>query len=444
MTPCLDTVIVNGLVLTQDSRATVFANGFVAIDGNRIAAVGGMADAGRLPPARETVDAGGRLVMPGLVNSHTHLPMSLFRGLADDLPLDRWLNDYIFPAEARCIDAESVRIGSLLSCAELLLSGTTTCCDGYFYEDQVAAAVLESGLRGVLGQGVVDFPAPGVPDPEDNVAAAADFVRRWQGRHRRILPSIFCHSPYTCGSETLKRAKAAADRAGVLFQIHVAESRQEAERLQSEQGAGPVAYLDRLGILDRRTLLVHAVWTGETDHACIAARKSAVAHCPESNAKLASGVAPLASLLSAGVTVGLGTDGCASNNDLDLWREMGFAAKLQKVALDDPTVVDAATAVNLAVGGGARALGLAGVVGALETGLAADVIIVDTHQPHLTPMYHPQSHLVHAARGADVSDVWVDGRRVVAGRRLLTIDLTALTAAVAVAKRRIVDSLAGA
>ena len=222
MTACLDTVIVNGLVVTLDSRATVISNGFVAIDGHRIAAVGGMAESGGPPPTRETVDAGGRLVMPGLVNSHTHLPMSLFRGLADDLPLERWLNDYIFPAEARCIDAETVRIGSLLSCAELLLSGTTTCCDGYFFEDQVAAAVLESGMRGILGQGVVDFPAPGVPHPADNVAAADGFVQRWKGRHRRILPSIFCHSPYTCGPETLKRAKAAADRSGVLLQIHVA------------------------------------------------------------------------------------------------------------------------------------------------------------------------------------------------------------------------------
>jgi len=246
--------------------------------------------------------------------------MTLFRGLADDLPLSLWLDEFIFPCEAKYLTPETVRVGTLLACAEMLLSGTTTCCDGYFFEDDVASAVYKSGIRGVLGQGVIDFPAPGVPDPSDNIKNAVRFVEKWQNVSPLITPSIFCHSPYTCCQETLKKAKAASDSKGLLFQIHAAETKSEYVRIQSEQHTTPVKYLDRIGSLDENTLIVHGIWLDDDDIEIIAKRRSKVSHNPQSNMKLASGVAPVPSLITAGVTVGLGTDGCASNNDLDLFR----------------------------------------------------------------------------------------------------------------------------
>jgi 5-methylthioadenosine/S-adenosylhomocysteine deaminase len=369
------------------------------------------------------LDAKGGIVMPGLVNTHTHLPMSLFRGLADDLPLSVWLNECIFPAEAKHINPESVRFGALLSCAEMILSGTTTCCDGYFYEDVVAAAVDDIGMRGVLGQGVIDFPAPGVPDPADNIKNAVAYAEKCQGLSHLIQPSIFCHSPYTCSEETLKRAKAAADSKGLVFQIHVAETREEYVQFQTESGMTPVKYLDRIGIVDPNTLLIHAIWLDPDDIEIISKRKAKVSHTPESSMKLASGIAPVSDLLKAGVTVGLGTDGCASNNDLDLFREMDTAAKLHKVNVLDSTVMNARTILHMATMGGAKAIGLDDVIGSLETGKQADIVVVDTRKPHLVPMYNPESQIVYAANGQDVKDVIVSGKILVRDGKVLTVNL---------------------
>ena len=419
-------VIYNGTVMTVNPGFDIHRPGMVVIRDGGIVEVGPWAPGRPLPPAARHIDAEGGIVMPGLVNTHTHLPMTLFRGLADDLPLDQWLNGHIFPAEARHINAEAVACGTRLAVAELLLGGTTCCCDGYFLAHQVAEAVEALGLRAVIGQGVVDFPAPGVPDPAGNVEAARDFVNRWQNRSPRIHPAIFCHSPYTCGRDTLVRAKAAARTAGCLFQIHVAET--EAERRQSitAHGLSPVARLENLDIWDDRTLAVHAVWVDQGEIEILARRRAAVSHNPQSNMKLAAGVAPVPDFLDAGVTVGLGTDGCASNNDLDLFGEMDTVAKLHKVQRLDPTVVDAATVLRLATIEGARVLGLADRIGSLEPGKRADLIVVDTRQPHLTPLYNPVSHLVYAARGADVRHTVIDGRLVMRDRRLLTIDLETL------------------
>lgn len=422
-----DTVIKNGTIVTVNPDFDVIEDGVIGIENGTIAYLGTHPDPGGddslLPRAAETIDADQGMVLPGLVNTHTHLPMTLFRGLADDLPLMVWLNEHMFPAEAAHVAPEPVRIGTLLACAELLLSGTTTCCDGYFYEDVVAEAVAAAGLRAILGQGVIDFPAPGVPDPGENVKAAVRFAEKWTARTPLITPSIFCHSPYTCGEETLKKAKAAATARGLLFQIHAAETQTEHARMQSEHGVSPIGYLDRLGILDHRSLLVHTIWVDDADIACIEKRRAPVSVTTESEMKLASGIAPVPAFLDAGIRVGLGTDGCASNNDQDMFQEMDMTAKLHKVHQLAPTVMDARTVLTLATLGGARALGMADTIGSVEIGKQADVIIVDTRRPHLTPLYSPVSHAVYAARGSDVRDVMVAGQWRVKNRKLAGLDL---------------------
>ncbi|MFO7713386.1 amidohydrolase [Desulfosarcina sp.] len=418
-----DAVIHNGTLVTVDDRSRIIESGWIGIRRGMIRAIESGPPDMPPPSAHLTIDAAGGIVMPGLVNTHTHLPMSLFRGLADDLPLMAWLNQHIFPAESRFIKPETVHWGTLLACAEMLLSGTTCCCGGYFFEDAVARAVVEAGLRAVLAQGVIDFPAPGVPVPAQNVAHARNYARRWKHRSHLVTPSIFCHSPYTCRDGTLTAAKAAADELDLIFQIHVAETRFERDQSIQESGLSPVARLDRLGILDRRTLMAHCVWIDAADMATMAKRGCTVAHCPESNMKLASGIAPLTAMRAAGIIVSLGTDSCASNNNLDLFGEMGTAAKLHKVATGDPTALNAASVLKMATLDGARAIGLADLIGSLETGKQADIIVIDAHTPHLTPLYHPNSHLVYAADGADVRHVLVAGRQVVANRRLLTIDV---------------------
>ena len=418
-----DILVHNGTVVTVNDRFEIIENGLICTEGDRIVRLEPLPDIRPLPEARTVIDAGGGLVLPGLVNSHTHLPMTLFRGLADDLPLQQWLEKHIFPAEAAHITAESVSMGTALACAEMMLSGTTTCCDGYFLEEAVAESVAACGLRAVLGQGVIDFPAPGIPDPKENIAVARRFAERWTGRDMRIRPSVFCHSPYTCSAETLKSAKKLAEKHDLLFQIHAAETRAEHDRIRAQHRTTPIGYLDRLGLIDAATLLVHAVWVDEDDMAVVADRRAAVAHCPESNMKLGAGIAPLTGLLAAGITVGLGTDSCASNNTLDLFQTMDITAKLHKVRDMQPTAADAQTVLTLATRGGARAIGMENDIGSLEAGKKADLIVIDTRQPHLVPMYHPVSHVVYAARGSDVTTVVVDGRLLVRDRQPLHLDL---------------------
>ncbi len=418
-----DAVVHNGTLVTVDARIPLIQNGWIGIRTGAIEAIeADCADTPR-PDAALTIDAAGGIVMPGLVNTHTHLPMTLFRGLADDLPLMDWLNGHIFPAEARFIQPETVHWGTLLACAEMLLSGTTCCCDGYFHEETVATAVAETGLRAVLAQGVIDYPAPGVPDPGQNIAHARRYVQRWHGRTDLITPSIFCHAPYTCSDATLTAAKAAANELGLRFQVHVAETRFDRDQSVRDNGHSPVAHLDRLGILDPGTLMAHCVWVDEADIAIMAHRGCKVAHCPESNMKLASGIAPVARMHEAGITVGLGTDGCASNNDLDLFGEMNTAAKLHKLATGDPTTLDAATVLKMATVDGARSIGLEDRIGSLAVGKQADIVILDPRAPHLTPVYHPDSHIVYAADGGDVRHVLVAGRQVVKDRHLLTVNV---------------------
>jgi len=417
-----DIVIHNGIVITVNPDFDIIENGFIGILDGKIQQVGAI-DGNKPHPAKTMIDANGGIILPGLVNTHTHLPMSLFRGLADDLPLTEWLNEYIFPAEQKHINPDSVKLGSLLGCAEMILSGTTTCCDGYFYEDAVAQAVLESGMRAVLGQGVIDFPAPGVPKPADNVNNAIRFVEKWKGISSRISVSIFCHSPYTCSKETLVKSKAASNHSNLLFQIHVAETQNELKQIQSEHHTTPVQFLEKMGVLDQKTLLVHAIWVNDRDISAIKKHGSTISVNTQSHMKLASGIAPVQQFLAAGIPVGLGTDGCASNNDSDLFGEMDSTAKLHKVNTLDPTAMNAPSVLKLATLNGARAIGLGENIGSIEIGKQADIIIVDTHKPHLVPMHHPVSHIVYAASGGDVRDVMVDGKILVKDYQLLTLNL---------------------
>ncbi|MFH1153105.1 MAG: amidohydrolase [Pseudomonadota bacterium] len=413
-----DRIIICGLILTMDPAQPMIRDGAVIVRNDTITWVGRADDLGGTIVAR-VMNRPKALMMPGLVNCHTHLPMALFRGLADDLPLDRWLNEHMFPAEAAWINPVSARQWALHSCREQLLSGVTTCCDGYFHEDAVAEAARESGIRAVLAQGIIDFPAPGVPDPTGNIDHAVAFAERWLGRDCRIRPSLFCHSPYTCSGKTLKRAKQAARSLGVLFQIHAAETRNEKSLIPGNTGLSPVAYLDSLGILDSDTLLVHCVWVDENDRNILKGTGAAVVHCPESNMKLASGIAPAPDLIRDGVRVGLGTDGSASNNNLDLFQEMNSASLLQKAAVPTARSMDDCSFVHMATLEGARALGMDETIGSITPGKKADIILVNMDQPHLVPMSDPWTALVHWVKGGDVMEVFVDGIHRVSRGRLI-------------------------
>ena len=412
-------VIINAKLFAPDTPEGFVADGFVEIGAGRITQLGPMA---HYVPSQSAcmIDAGGSLVMPGLVNGHNHAAMTLFRGMADDLPLMTWLEQYIFPAEARFVTPEMVYWCTRLATAEMIMSGTTTVADAYFYEDEAARAFVETGMRAVAAQGVIDSPAPGVPDPSENVATAARFVERWQG-NELLTPAVFAHSPYTCSSRTLVRAKELARARNVPFFIHLAETGAERALLGKKWQGSPTAYLHSLDLLDGQTICIHAVWLDKHDISLIAASGAAVVTCPQSNMKLASGTAPVAELLSAGVRVGLGTDGCASNNDLDLFGEMDTCAKLHKVHSLDPTAGKARDVLRMATAHGARLLGFADG-GKLAVGMLADVILVDLDQPHLTPFYSVDN-LVYAAGGADVKSVIINGRLVMADRKILTFDV---------------------
>lgn len=420
--PPFDLVIHNACCLPLTGSDTYWPQGMVAIQGEKIAACGPQPSSG-LPAAHSYYDARGNLVLPGLINCHCHGAMTLFRGLADDLPLMVWLEKYIFPAERRWVNEELVYYGTLLAAAEMIRGGITTVAEAYFHAAAAREALAAAGLRAVVAQGVIDFPAPGVPEPAANLKVAEDFIKTGAAYGSGLLTStLFCHSPYTCSAATLQGAKALTAGRRLPFFLHLAETREEVELINQRTGLSPVAYLDSLGLLDNRTVAVHAVWLTEADQELLAARGVKVCHCPESNLKLAAGVAPIAALRRRGVVVGLGTDGPASNNNLDLFGEMSLAARLQKVYQQDPTLLPAREMVELATCQGAAVLGLEDRIGTLAPGKDADLIIVDLQQPHLTPLFEPFSHLVYAARAADVVAVMVQGRWLMQERHFLTLD----------------------
>lgn len=390
----------------------------IAIDGDRIAAAGPSAAVDAAFRGEREMDLSGHLLIPGLVNSHTHAAMSCFRGLADDLPLARWLNEIIFPAEAAAVNPEMVYWGTLLAVIEMIEGGTTTFCDGYFFEEAAARAARDAGMRAILGQGFLDFPTPDQPDPPRRIERLDAFLESFPQGTGRLHPSVFCHAAYTCSAETLLWAKDQSRKHGLLFQMHLAETASEAEEFYRKHGVRTAEYLDDLGLLDEWTLLAHSIWLNPSEIDLLARRGAGVSHNPQSNMKLASGVAPLRALFAAGINVGLGTDGCASNNDLDLFSEMDAAAKLQKVFDGDPEACPARAALAMATRNGAAAVGLGRETGSLTPGRKADIVAVDLNAPHLTPLYDPVSHLVYAVKPGDVRHVWVDGKAAVVDRKV--------------------------
>ena len=429
-------LVTGGTVLAMDTSGTVIADGAVAIRGRTIEALGTTAElVSRFPDARR-LDASGRIVMPGLVNAHTHVPMSLFRGLADDLELMDWLKGHIFPAEARFVDEEFVRWGTRLACLELLRGGVTTFADMYYFEDAIAEEAARCGIRAVVGETLIDFPAPDNPTWDEALASTEKFLQRWRG-HPLITAAVAPHAPYTVSAEHLKQAHALSVKYAAPLLIHLAEDRSEIATIRKQHGTGSVEYVDGLGILDERTLAAHMIWPSAEEISILAKRGVGVAHCPQSNMKVGAGVAPVPALLAAGVAVGLGTDGAASNNDLSVWEEMDTAAKLHKVTTGDPTVLNARTALAMATRLGARAVGLGAVTGSLEPGKRADLILVRTDAIHQTPHYDPYSLLVYSTKAIDVDTVIIDGALVMVAGRVLTIDKAAVRERAAAYSKRI-------
>jgi 5-methylthioadenosine/S-adenosylhomocysteine deaminase len=425
-----------GLVIAMDKAGTVIPNGAVAVRGNRIEAVGPAAElASRFPGARR-LDASGRIVMPGLINAHTHVPMTLFRGVADDLDLKGFLYGRIFPAEARFVDEEFVRWGTRLACLELLQGGVTTFVDMYYFEDAIAEEAVRCGMRAVVGETLVDFPAPDNKTWADALAYTEKFVTRWRG-HRLITPAVAPHATYTVSADHLREAHALAAKHDVPMLMHLAEARSEVELIREKHGKGPVEYAAGLGILDDRVVAAHMIFPSPAEIALLAEHKVGVAHCPQSNMKGASGVAPVPALLAAGVAVGLGTDGAASNNDLSLWEEMDTAAKLAKVTSGDPTVLNARTALAMATLLGAQAIGKQREIGSLEPGKRADLILVRTDTLHQIPNYDPYSLLVYSTKASDVDTVIIDGELVMVAGRVLTVNEAAVRERVAAYQERI-------
>lgn len=408
-------------VLTMNDRDEVFSPGAVAVREDRIVAVGPREDLQARFQARRVLEYPKGLIMPGLINAHTHAAMSLFRGLADDLPLEEWLTSHIFPAE-RHLDEHLVYWGTRLAVAEMLLSGTTTFCDMYLFSHAVARAVVDTGIRAVVGEVLYDFPSPNYGPPEDGLRFTEELLGAYKN-HPRVTVAVEPHAVYTCSPELLQKSMELADRYGARWIIHLSETPREVADCQKRYGLTPVAHLERLGVLKTNTVADHAVVLSDRDLELLAGSGAGVVHCPESNMKLASGIAPVTELLARGVPVGLGTDGCASNNNLDLLSELDTAAKLAKVRHLDPTALPARQALALATRLGARVLGLDAEVGRLAPGFKADLVVLDLDQPHLTPIYDPYSHLVYAATGGDVQTVMVDGCLLVDDRRFLAFDL---------------------
>lgn len=438
--PC-DLVVVAGSALPMDAAFSVRGATAVAVRGGEIVAVGDPAavDAAWAPKAR--IERKDGVLLPGFVNTHTHAAMNLLRGLSNDQPLMEWLRKYIFPAEAKNVSPEFVKAGTDLACLEMIRSGTTTFADMYYYESDVAASVDRAGLRGVLGETWLDFPAPGHKDLEESKKVTRTFLEKWKG-HPRVTAAIAPHAPYTCSRETLLAAKALADEFGAPLLTHVSETWDEQKEIREKHGRSPVGWLDEIGFLSPRLSIAHGVWLSPEDLKVLAARKVSLSHNPESNMKLGSGIAPVAAARKAGVVVGLGTDGVAgSNNDLDMLDAMDFAGKLAKVAALDPTPLAAPDLLRMATIDGARALGLDRAIGSIEAGKRADLIVIDLGNAHVEPVYDLPSTVVYASRAADVSLTVVDGKVLWDGKRVATLDEAKVLAAAREWRAKVLKSL---
>ena len=420
----VDLILTGRYLLPMDKEETLIEQGGLAIKDGTIIARGRAEEICSAYSAKQTIAEEHGLIMPGLVNTHTHAAMSCFRGLADDLPLMQWLQDYIFPVEAT-LSGEMVYSSTLLSLCEMIKSGTTTFCDMYLFAADVCRAVEQSGMRAWVGEVLYDFPSPNYGELANGFAYTEDLLAQYRN-HDLIQITLDPHAVYTCAPELLVRLGNMARDNNRLYHIHLAENSDEVNTCKERYGCSPVQHLEQLGLLGEHVVAAHCVMVTDDEIGLMAERGVKVAHCPESNMKLASGVAPVPKFIDQGVIVGIGTDGAASNNDVDMFGEMNTAAKLHKVTCMDPTAMDAVSTLHAGTMGGARVLGAEKMIGSLEVGKKADCIVIDLDQPHLTPLYNPVSHLVYAARGGDVIHSVINGKVVMEDRQLLTLDETAI------------------
>jgi 5-methylthioadenosine/S-adenosylhomocysteine deaminase len=408
----IDCIVRADYVLPIDPEFTVMRDGAVAVDNGRIVEVSGYDKIISRYESEQVIGGRGRVVIPGLVNTHTHAAMVYFRGLADDLPLKEWLENHIWPAESRWLSPEFVSDAVELACLEMIKAGITTFNDMYFFEEAAAKSAKRIGMRAVLGSGVVDFATVSAKTTDEYFEKAERFVRDWKGDDL-ITPCIAPHSAYTCAPDTLRRAKRLSEKYNLLVQIHLSETDWEVGEMKARYNRRPVEHLEDIGFLDKNVLAVHCVWVEESEIELLAKRGVGVSHCMESNLKLAAGFAPVVTMLASGVKVTFGTDGAASNNDLNILSEMSTTAKVHKALAADPTVLDARTALLMATRWGADVLGLGDITGSIEKGKAADLVLLNLMKPHLTPVYDVYSHIVYSMRASDVESVMVGGKIVV-------------------------------
>ncbi len=426
MTKTVDFLFTNALVLTMDEELHQYEPGAVAVRADSIVAIGSEAEMRSEYNAAQVIDCGGKVLMPGLVNAHTHVPMTLLRGLADDLRLDVWLMGYMMPVEREFVSPDFVQLGTRLACAELIRSGVTCFADMYYFEEEVAKATAEAGLRAVCSQTVLKFPTPDAASYEDSLAAARDFIQRWKG-HALIEPSVAPHAPYTCTPEILRATAQLAVEFDVPLHIHLSETALEVENMRKVSGMPVIPYVRKQGLLDAKVLAAHCVHVDEGEIRTLLHANAGVAHNPSSNLKLASGFAPVQKMLEVGLNVGIGTDGPASNNDLDMFEEIRLAAFVAKAVSNDPTAVPASTALSMATRLGAAALHLGALTGSLEPGKRADLILVDLAPAHNAPRFRRDAHnvyvqIVYASKATDVTDVMVNGKWLMRDRQLLTLN----------------------
>jgi 5-methylthioadenosine/S-adenosylhomocysteine deaminase len=437
----VDLIVTHGLLVTMNGARNIYDDGAVAIKGDAIVAVGPQSEIEVKYAASQTIDAKGKLVLPGFINGHTHVPMTLFRGLHDDVTLDDWLHKYIFPAEAKNVTEDFVRWGTQLAAAEQIRSGVTTFADMYYFEDAVAEETKAAGMRGVLGETWIDFPAPDNKSEAEMLAYTERFLKKWQG-DSLVHASVAPHSIYTCSRKTLEDASALARKYHAPILIHVAEMKKEWDDSQKQNGTSPVQYLDKVGVLGPDVVAAHCIFVDETDRKILAQRQVGCVHNPSSNMMLASGVSPVPEMRAAGVGVGLGTDGPAgSNNDLNLMEEMDLTAKLAKISKMDPLALNAKAVVEMATIEGARALHLDKEIGSLEPGKKADLILISLDEPNAVPMYDVYAQLAYALKGSDVQTVVIGGRIVMRDRALLTVKEDAAMAKAREYKKAIAVSL---
>ncbi|MBI1746045.1 MAG: amidohydrolase [Acidobacteria bacterium] len=435
-----DLLITGGLVVTMNPGLDLIEEGYLLVRNGRIIEIGPRSQLRPAIAAKRVLDAGEKLVMPGLINAHTHAPMALFRGIADDRELMDWLANYIFPAEATAVTPDFVDWGTRLACWEMIRSGTTTFADMYFFEDTMADAAAQAGMRALLSQGIAEGPTPDSATAADGLARAEAFIAKWKG-HPLIYPAVGPHSAYACKPSTLLRAKQIADQCAVPLLIHLAESQSENRLIQEQYHTTPVRHLGKLGLLDKNLVAAHCVWIDEEEIEMLYRHDVGIVHCPQSNMKLGSGIAPVPHFLKLGIKLGLGTDSPASNNRLNMVSEISAVAKLHKAAALDPTVVTAQQSIAMATMGAARALGMADEIGSLEVGKRADIVVVTLDEPNALPLYDIYSHMAYALESSNIETVIIDGRVVMENQVMMTLDTEAIRVQARQIKTKILGSL---